>query len=55
MHGKVEAGVVRAHDVVDTEAERLDAEQGAVVGDEQQAVETSEAAVPWGIGKNVTR
>ena len=46
MHGKVEAGVVRAHDVVDTEAKRFDAEQGAVVGDEQQAVETSEAAVP---------
>ena len=47
MHGKVETGVVGGHDVVDTQAERLDAEQGAVVGDEQQAVETGQATVPW--------
>ena len=47
MHGKVETGVVGGHDVVDAKAERLDAEQGAVVGDEQQAVETGKATVPW--------
>ena len=47
MHGKVETGVVGGHDVVDAQAERLDAEQGAVVGDEQQAVETGQATVPW--------
>ena len=47
VHGKVETGVVGGHDVVDAQAERLDAEQGAVVGDEQQAVETGQATVPW--------
>ena len=47
MHGKVETGVVGGHDVVDTQAERFDAEQGAVVGDEQQSVETGQATVPW--------
>ena len=33
--------------MVDTQAERFYAEQGAVVGDEQQAVETGQATVSW--------